>query len=336
MIQQKKISPNPLQKLLNNIQLRGLKNTIHKIIKKIKIRIHSPGNLIKPTIKQRNKYIAIRKKILFKRGNISARKMEMANGFSNGKIDPMKGFMLKTDHEGRYDELRESLIDQFKLEDFDVKDYDKKEISDISGKGTPIIPVTNDHINQNDLLLNFLTDKKIIGTIAEYLGAMPWLYSADIWVSHTQEEASNSSQNFHMDWEDQRIIKLFFYLDDITDDHAPFCLLSSSDSKKVLEFYKSKYESNIVSQRLSDEEVYEVVNKTDLIKLTGPKNSIGLVDTCNVLHFGSRPSKYPRKLMACMYASPFSIQNYIFQKTRFSSGVITDGIKDPWSWVIKH
>lgn len=336
MIHQKKILPNVIQRLFENIKKNGFIDSYLKIINKIKIRIHSPGNLIKPTIKQRNKYIAIRKKILFKRRNISARKMEMANGFSNGKIDPMKGFMLKTDHEGKYDELRESLIDQFKLKDFNVKDYDKKEISDISGKGTPIIPVTNDHINQNDLLLNFLTDKKIIGTIAEYLGAMPWLYSADIWVSHTQEEASNSSQNFHMDWEDQRIIKLFFYLDDITDDHAPFCLLSSSDSKKVLEFYKSKYESNIVSQRLSDQEVYKVIERENLIKLTAPKNSIGFVDTCNVLHYGSRPSKYPRKMMACMYASPFSIQNYIFQKTRFSSGVKTDRISEPWSWVLRH
>ena len=336
MIPQKKYSPNFNKRLFLKIKSEGLLNTTLLIFKKLRNRIDSPGNLLKPTIKQRNKYISIRKNILFKRRAISARKMAMTKGFSEGKIDPKKGFLLTKDDQGKYDELRKSLIDQFKIKEFNVKDYDKEEISDISGKGTPIIPITNDHINENDLLLDFLTDKKIIGTIAEYLGEMPWLYSADIWVSHTQEEVNNSSQNFHMDWEDERIIKLFFYLDDITDDHAPFCLLSSSDSKKILEFYKNKYASNMVSERLSDEEVYKVIEKEKLIKLTAPKNSIGFVDTCNVLHYGSRPSKYPRKMMACMYASPFSIQNYVFQKTRFSSGVKTDRISEPWSWVLRH
>jgi len=335
MIPQKKFSPNLIRRIFLKIKSVGFLNASLLIFKKVKNRIDSPGTLVKPTLKQRNKLIEFRKIILLNRFQKAKNKRKIINRDSVYKIEKNKGYKLINSDNISLEELRQSLQNQFNFENNSIEEFEKKSSSNISGKGTPIISINSNHINDNKLLLRFLTNDQIISSIAEYIGVMPWLYSADIWISKTSASIENSSQNFHMDWEDQKIVKLFFFLDDVTEDHGPFCLMDRENTKRVVNYYSERYKSKIVSQRLSDDEVYRVVDQENLIKLTGPKNSIALVDTCNVLHYGSRPSQFPRKMMACMYASPLSIQNYIFQKSKFR-GTRTNGIEEPWSWVITH
>ena len=335
MIPQKKYSPNLIKRLFLKIKSEGLLNTTLLIFKKLANRIDSPGNLFKPTLRQRNLLIKFRKIILLNRFKKAKEKRGIIKNNSVYKIEKDKGYKLISSDNISLEELRQSLLNQFNIETDSLEEFEQRSSLTISGKGTPIIPINSDHINNNELLLRFLTSDQIISSIAEYIGVMPWLYSADIWLSRASETIENSSQHFHMDWEDQKIVKLFFFLDDITEHHGPFCLINKEDTQRVIDHYDERYKSKIVSQRLSDDEVYKVVDKEKLIKLTGPKNSIALVDTCNILHFGSRPSRFPRKMMACMYASPFSIQNYIFQKSKFSK-TMTNEIDEPLSWVINH
>jgi hypothetical protein len=328
-----------IYKLFFYLRENGISATLGRITFKLLSRLNSPGELLRPSLKQRNRYINLRKVILFQRKKNALSRFISLDQTQKEQIDSDQGF-LKIDPKFFKQDLHElgrSLYSQFNIKQrLENIGKDNSEYKNISAERTPIITIEAKDINKNQHLLKFLTNKNLITVIANYLKIMPWLYSADIWISHATDTVPSSSQNFHMDWEDHRIIKLFLFLDEITDEHGPLSFVNANNSKKVINYYKERYERNLVSERLTDEQVYEVVDRSDLISLTGPRYTTGLVDTCNVLHYGSRPSKYPRIMLSCMFASPFSIQNYIWQRTRFSSEVLTDNISEPWSWVIKH
>ena len=108
-------------------------------------------------------------------------------------------------------------------------------------------------------------------------------------------------------------------------------LLNKKDSETIKEIHSEYYENKIVSTRLSDDMVFDCIDSNRLIKATGKAKEIFMVDTCNVLHYGSRKSIKPRLMLSCMYASPFSL--YCWNKpTHRKNKYFIDSTSNYWDW----
>ena len=88
--------------------------------------------------------------------------------------------------------------------------------------------------------------------------------------------------------------------------------LSASESSKVANAvnYRLSNESN----RLEDELVYSIADKSQVEKAVGKPGDIFFCDSCRCFHYGSRKALKPRSLLMIQYLSPFSFTHPIFYK----------------------
>ena len=153
-------------------------------------------------------------------------------------------------------------------------------------------------------LLSFCTSPLLVGTVAEYLGEFPVISSIQVWnspPSDTHDAGVIGSQEFHLDNVSDRQMKVFVNLINIDNDNGPFSFISEMESNEV--FNKISYGNVKNIDRIEDEDVYNIVKSSELKQNTGPSGLVTLIDTCRCLHFGSRNTKYGRKLLMVQYTS---------------------------------
>ena len=92
---------------------------------------------------------------------------------------------------------------------------------------------------KNHIYLKFILSNELINIIHGYLGDNVVLSNLQLWYSNNQNFVSGGSQDLHMDGEDQKQIKLFFYLTDVDDDSGALSVISKSQSK-ILNNRKNK------------------------------------------------------------------------------------------------
>ncbi len=286
---------------------------------RINNRFDSPGDFFRPTINEKHFLITLKEIIFFKRKLESKRKYKKLNLTNEGtlRMDSSKGYLHLPEGFLNYSSsLRKHILEKYNINYLlDNLSEVGENYPGIAGKRSPIINLVQD-LYGDDLLLKYVTDASMLRIIARYLKSYPWLYSCDLWISNENENKTGTSQNFHMDWEDRKIVKVLFFLGDIDNETGPLSLIDAENTKKVINDLKSSYKKNIVSQRLSDEIVFNTVGEDKLFKAVGKKDDIFMVDTCNVLHYGSRKSSKPRLMLSCMYASPFSLNTWSKPKHR--------------------
>ena len=73
--------------------------------------------------------------------------------------------------------------------------------------------------------------------------------------------------------------------------------------------------------RLSDEEVFSVLDKEDMIPLSYPKGTVLFLDPSACLHFGSRNAVEPRYQLMYAYMTPrrTDFNEYVTNKHRYQS-----------------
>ena len=326
-----------LNRVYSKLRKDGVRLSYKTLLIRVKNKFSSPGNFFSPNHKNKNKLVKIKKNVFLFRKFATQRKFNIYQlNESKASMINKKGFLkLPSDYLAYADDLQRFIYKQCDIENILERfDEESKKYQGIAGNRSPIINLLNKETSK-DILLNYLTDPDLLSIISSYLGTYPWLYTCDLWISNEIQDYAGTSQNFHMDWEDEKIIKMFFFLDDIDEDTGPFCLLNKKDSETVKEFHSDYYENKIASTRLSDDMVFDCVDRDRLIKATGKAKEIFMVDTCNVLHYGSRKSSKPRLMLSCMYASPFSLNNWnkpVHRKNRY----FIESKSDYWNWSLSE
>jgi hypothetical protein len=153
-------------------------------------------------------------------------------------------------------------------------------------------------------LLRFCTSPLLVGTAAKYLGEFPVISGIEVWNSPPSvlnKTELTGSQKFHLDNVDNRQLKVFLNLSDVSDDNGPFSFISASDSKKVLTELKYGQAKNV--ERLEDDGVYALVNRSNLKQNIGPSGFVTGIDTCQCLHYGSRNCTQGRQLLMVQFTS---------------------------------
>ena len=160
-------------------------------------------------------------------------------------------------------------------------------------------------------ILDFILSDEIIMIVRSYLSIEPLLTELKILFSPIENRSSKltGSQLFHLDFDDDKIIKIFINLNDIDSETGPLEIIDKPSTNQILSKNKNFYSKH------SDN--FDLTNNSQDIKLVGSKRTINFVDTCSCLHRGSRNNKKERFVLYANFSSRSSFRHTpIFAKSK--------------------
>jgi hypothetical protein len=136
-------------------------------------------------------------------------------------------------------------------------------------------------LSADNIFVQYALQPAVVNVIASALGEVPWLdYVLLSYSQHTGEELK-SSQLWHRDHDDVRVVKLFSYLTDVEEDgDGPFTFLPRQST--------DKFGYPLLGSHFSDDRVFEKVPRGDVKVMKAPRLASFMVDTAKCLHMGSR------------------------------------------------
>jgi hypothetical protein len=139
----------------------------------------------------------------------------------------------------------------------------------------------NGQLSVDNIFVRYALQPAVISVIATALGEIPWLDYVLLSYSRYTGEDLSSSQLWHRDHDDVRVIKLFAYLTDVEDDgDGPFTFLPRQST--------DKFGYPLLGSHFLDDRVFAKVSRNDVKVMKAPRLASFMVDTAKCLHMGSR------------------------------------------------
>jgi hypothetical protein len=153
-------------------------------------------------------------------------------------------------------------------------------------------------IDNTSIYVRYALQPRVVDTIAKYLGEAPYLSYVALDLSEYAGETLATSQLWHQDHDDTKVVKLFTYLTDVPDlAHGPFTFVNPQASKAI---------RGSVSTHVADDAVLRRVPPSAVSRMLRSAGSSFLVDTARCYHMGSRIAPGKQRLMytACYITWP--------------------------------
>jgi hypothetical protein len=154
-------------------------------------------------------------------------------------------------------------------------------------------------LSADNIFVQYALQPTVINVIATALGEIPWLdYVLLSYSRHTGDDLA-SSQLWHRDHDDVRVIKLFSYLTDVEEDgDGPFTFLPRPST--------DKFGFPFLGSHFPDDRVFDKVPRGDVKVMKAPRLASFMVDTAKCLHMGSRMAPGHGRLLytATFFAFP--------------------------------
>ena len=139
----------------------------------------------------------------------------------------------------------------------------------------------NGQLSADNIFVRYAMQKSVVNVVSTALGEVPWLDYVLLSYSRYTGESLASSQLWHRDHDDVRVIKFFSYLTDVEDDaDGPFTFLPKQST--------DKFGYPLLGSHFPDEQVFNKVPREDIKVMRAPRLSSFMVDTTRCLHMGSR------------------------------------------------
>lgn len=261
------------------------------IIKKFKNFIKKPGNFFRfRSYRIRKAYYILNK--FFHSKTLNLRKVDQKINSSLFE----KGFL----------KIENKELKKFNISFSEIQKEIQNKLDNSEYKINHNLPI-NKILNSKDFSINsksFLlaTNKNLIRIVSNYFGYVPILTHLSYWVSSNKKKLKGTSQEFHLDHEDIKQLKGFYFLENIEKKNGPTILLQKKQSLDLI--MQIGYTTK--KKRLDKNLVNKYVDKSSEIYLTGKKGTLYLVDTSLCFHKGSEKSEKSRKILAFQYLSPFA------------------------------
>ena len=158
-------------------------------------------------------------------------------------------------------------------------------------------------LTHESAVVRFALREDVLAAVSRYLGVVPYLGTINMFHSDTVDAAPTSSQLHHCDGDDVTQIKVFIYCSDVDERSGPLTVLSATNSDRVRRSTAYQYR-----QRLTDQQVNDVLGAGREVPILGPAGTAAFVDTSRCFHFGSRvaPDAPPRLVTMIQYQTPYS------------------------------
>jgi hypothetical protein len=122
-------------------------------------------------------------------------------------------------------------------------------------------------------------DEGVLASVLQTMGMVPHLESVDVLASTHTAATLTASQLWHYDVNDERIVKLFIYLEDCGPRNGPFTFIPADRSQQI---------AGAVGHYVDDELISTHVPRTQWQVVEGAAGTAFLIDTGRCYHFGSR------------------------------------------------
>ncbi|MBJ43623.1 MAG: hypothetical protein CMJ80_10190 [Planctomycetaceae bacterium] len=171
--------------------------------------------------------------------------------------------------------------------------------------------LSNEHLSRYPSILNFATSSDVLDVVIDHLKFIPALSvhkplgvrlnESDKRFGPDTNGQLSESQLFHCDYQCTPMVYVIVTLREVTLKSGPFCFLPLSASNQAIE--SLQYGKRGRPYRVTDEEMYKIVNRDKLFEFTYPAGSVLFLDSSRCFHYGSRDSVVPRYLMMYAYVS---------------------------------
>ena len=189
------------------------------------------------------------------------------------------------------EEVRNELLDSWRalLSEHDTV----SEIARTTGKAFMQERLSDNALKTYRGFVNASIEQNVLAAVTGAMGMIPHLESIDVIESNPSGRELSASQLWHYDINDQRIIKLFVYLEDCGPENGPFTFVPADSSQRV---------ARNVGHYVDDDRLSKAVPESTWEKVEGTSGTAFLIDTGRCYHFGSRCQK-PRVAMIATYSS---------------------------------
>jgi hypothetical protein len=145
-------------------------------------------------------------------------------------------------------------------------------------------------LSADNIFVRYALQPAVTNIVASALGEVPWLdYVMLSYSRHTGQDLA-SSQLWHRDHDDVRVIKFYTYLTDVVEDgDGPFTFLPRQST--------DRFGFPLLSSHFPDERVFDKVSRTEVKVMKAPRLASFMVDTSKCLHMGSRIAPGHGRLM---------------------------------------
>lgn len=152
---------------------------------------------------------------------------------------------------------------------------------------------------------NFALNRTFVGIANQYLQMCAKLRYYNVWLTAASRSKARESQLWHFDREDNYILKVFLYLDDVDEGSGPFTYAPGTHGKGRHRTVKPEYFMEGGVMRTTDEQMAAVYPRDKWKVGIGNKGTIIFADTRGY-HKGGEARTKDRLMFTCMYTSPAS------------------------------
>jgi hypothetical protein len=160
---------------------------------------------------------------------------------------------------------------------------------------------TPEDLERYPSFLDFATSSDVLSVVSHYLKSIPVLSTtlpAGIRFVESnaafddQPDKPHDSQLYHIDYYSLPLVYILVLLRDTTPEHGPWTFLPRGVSQKTRRALN--YWSRQRSYRVSDEDIYSVVDRNEAIEFCYPRGTVLFIESSGCFHYGSRNSIKPR------------------------------------------
>jgi hypothetical protein len=134
----------------------------------------------------------------------------------------------------------------------------------------------------------------------------------NVWYTAASSVEARESQLWHFDREDNYILKVFLYLDDVDEGAGPFTYAPGTHRKGKHWGISPEFHLEGGVRRTTDDQMKKVYPEEKWIRAVGKKGTIVFADTRGY-HKGGEARTKDRLMFTCMYTSPASESRQLLQ-----------------------
>lgn len=168
-----------------------------------------------------------------------------------------------------------------------------------------------------NIFARFALNSKFLNIANAYFQMYAKLRYYNVWKTFASEGTARESQLWHFDREDNYILKLFLYLDDVDDGTGPFTYAPGTHRKGKFRSIEPEFFMEGGVRRTTDEQMAAAFPKEKWKRGTGKKGTLIFADTRG-FHKGGEARTKDRLMYTCMYTSRASESKELL---KFPSGI---------------
>jgi hypothetical protein len=171
-------------------------------------------------------------------------------------------------------------------------------------------------IDKESAISKYFLNENVAKCAAVYLGLIPKLTSFKIWRSHqTEKSEREASQNWHRDYNEYQMIRLFLYFNEVTSSNGAGEYVVGShflgDSYHLLQDSEDG-----VSKYSTEEEVRNIFPKSRLVTAEGGPGTMYFIDTAGLHRGGYHPVPGERRVALTTFSTAADLMQTMVRRPK--------------------